>query len=81
MALVCCMQQCTNCIDAEVCIFFQMSQNGVCIRSVIEQKIGPYKVCIFVNIGPFEKLAALILVRGVKITMTSASIYLISNVN
>ena len=36
-----------------------MSQNGVCIRSVFEQKIGPYKVCIFVNMGPYEKLAAL----------------------
>ena len=39
--------------------FFQMTQNGVCIRSVFEQKIGPYKVCIFVNMGPYEKLAAL----------------------
>ena len=39
----------------EVCIFFQMRQYGVCIRSVFEQKIGPYKVCIFVNMGPFWK--------------------------
>ena len=31
--------------------FLQMSLNGVCIRSVFEQKIGPYKVCIFVNVG------------------------------
>ena len=28
-----------------------MSLNGVCIRSVFERKIGPYKVCIFVNIA------------------------------
>ena len=40
-----------------------MSQNGVCIRSVFEQKIGPYKVCIFVNMGPYEKLAALQMYR------------------
>ena len=39
--------------------FIQMSQNGVCIRSVFEQKIGPYKVCIFVNTGPCGKVAAL----------------------
>ena len=39
--------------------FFQMSLNGVCIRSVFEQKIGPYKVCIFVNMGPSGKVAAL----------------------
>ena len=39
--------------------FFQMSQNRVCIRSVFEKKIGPYEVCIFVNIGPFEKTGAL----------------------
>ena len=38
---------------------FQMSQNRVCIRSVFEKKIGPYEVCIFVNIGPYEKSAAL----------------------
>ena len=38
---------------------FEMCLNEVCIRSVFEQKIGPYKVCIFVNMGPFEKLAAL----------------------
>ena len=38
---------------------FQMSQNGVCIRSVFEQKIGPYKVCILVNMGPYGKVAAL----------------------
>ena len=37
----------------------QMSQNRVFIRSVFEQKIGPYKVCIFVNMGPFGKAAAL----------------------
>ena len=36
-----------------------MSLNGVCIRS--EQKIGPYKVCIFVNMGPYGKVAALIM--------------------
>ena len=36
-----------------------MSLNGVCIRSVFEQKIGPYKVCIFVNMGPYGKVAAL----------------------
>ena len=41
--------------------FFQMSLNGVCIRSVFEQKIGPYKVCIFVNMGPSGKVAALIM--------------------
>ena len=39
--------------------FFQMSQNRVCIRSVFKKKIGPYKVCIFVNMGPYEKSAAL----------------------
>ena len=38
-----------------------MTQNGVCIRSVFEQKIGPYKVCILVNMGPFERLAALLM--------------------
>ena len=36
-----------------------MSLTGVCIRSVFEQKIGPYKVCILVNMGPLERLAAL----------------------
>ena len=41
-----------------------MSQNGVCIRSVFKQKIGPYKVCIFVNMGPYEKLAALAYARA-----------------
>ena len=41
----------------------QMSLNGVCIRSVFEQKIGPYKVCIFVNVGPFGKVAALGMMR------------------
>ena len=30
----------------------------VCNRSVYE-KIGPYEVCIFVNIGPFEETGAL----------------------
>ena len=39
--------------------YFQMSLNGVCIRSIFEQKIGPYKVCIFVNVGPCGKVAAL----------------------
>ena len=39
--------------------FFQMTQNEFCIRSVFEQKIGPYKVCILVNMGPFGKVAAL----------------------
>ena len=39
--------------------FFQMSKNRVCIRSVFEKIIGPYEVCIFVNIGPFEKTGAL----------------------
>ena len=39
--------------------FFQMSLKGVCIRSVFGQKIGPYKVCIFVNMGPSGKVAAL----------------------
>ena len=34
-----------------------MSLNGVCIRSVFEQKIGPYKVCILENMGPFGKVA------------------------
>ena len=58
-ALAHCLQRCTNCRTAEVCIFFQMTQNGVCIRSVFEQKIGPYKVCILVNMGPLERLAAL----------------------
>ena len=32
-----------------------MSQYGVCIRSVFEQNIGPYEVCIFVKMGPFGK--------------------------
>ena len=36
-----------------------MTQNWVCFRSVFEQKLGPYKVCIFVNMGPFGKVAAL----------------------
>ena len=36
-----------------------MSQYRVCIRSVFEKIIGPYEVCIFVNIGPYEKMAAL----------------------
>ena len=36
-----------------------MSQYWVCIRSVFEKIIGPYEVCIFVNIGPYEKMAAL----------------------
>ena len=39
--------------------FFQMSLKGVCIRSVFGQKIGPYKVCIFVSMGPSGKVAAL----------------------
>ena len=62
-ALAHCLQRCTNCRTAEVCIFFQMTQNGVCIRSVFEQKIGPYKVCILVNMGPLERLAALRMVE------------------
>jgi len=37
-----------------------MSQYRVCIRSVFEKIIGPYEVCIFVNIGPYEKMAALV---------------------
>ena len=36
-----------------------MSQSGDCIRPVFEQKVGLYKVCIFVNMGPFGKLDAL----------------------
>ena len=40
-------------------VFFQMSQNWVCIRSVFEQKIGPYKVCIF------GKVAALLLCQAI----------------
>ena len=36
-----------------------MSQYRVCIRSVFEKIIGPYEVCIFVNTGPYEKMAAL----------------------
>ena len=35
------------------------------IRSVFEQKIGPYKVCIFVNTGPFGKVAALNLLKPI----------------
>ena len=38
--------------------FFQLSQNRVCIRSVFTKIIGPYEVCIFVNIGPFEETGA-----------------------
>ena len=38
-------------------------QNWVCIRSVFEQKIGPYKVCSFVIMGPFVKVAALLLLH------------------
>ena len=39
--------------------FFQMSQDWVCIRSVFKPKICPYKVCIFFNMGPSGKVAAL----------------------
>ena len=47
-----------------------MSQNRVCIRSVFEKNMGPYEVCIFVNIGPFEKTAALSLFFVMKSTFS-----------
>ena len=40
-------------------VFFQLSQNWVCIWSVFEKIIGSYEVCISVNIGPFEETGAL----------------------
>ena len=54
------LQQCTECNAAEVCMFFKGDKSTVCIRSVFKKKIGPYKVCIFVNMGPYEKSAALL---------------------
>ena len=56
--------QLIDCKDAQIpmslrSIFFQMSQNGVCILSVFEQKMCPYNVCIFVHGGPFGKVAVL----------------------
>ena len=41
-----------------------MSQYGV-YRSEFEQNIGPYEVCIFVNMGPFGKLTALNLLKPI----------------
>ena len=54
-ALSHCLQRYTECNAAEVCIFFIRAK----IRSVFEKIIGPYEVCIFVNIGPVEKTGAL----------------------
>ena len=44
-----------------------MSQYRVCIRSVFEKIIGPYEVCIFVNIGPYKKMAALFLLKMLEV--------------
>ena len=43
----------TACNDSPTAIPLR-SVLGVYIRSVFKQKIGPYEVRIFVNIGPFK---------------------------
>ena len=40
-------------------VFFSIEPKSGLYRSVFTKIIGPYEVCIFVNIGPFEKMGAL----------------------
>ena len=58
------LQRCTECNTAEVCIFFKWVKIGSVLGLYLKKKIGPYKVCIFVNMGPYEKLAALAYARA-----------------
>ena len=48
----------TACNAANVCVFSNEPNLGLYLK-----KIGPYEVCIFVNIGPFEKTGALLLIN------------------
>ena len=41
-----------------------MSKMGSVLGLYLNKKIGPYKVCIFVYMGHFEKLVALVVGLG-----------------
>lgn len=56
-----------------------MSRSGDCIRHVFEQKVGLYKVCIFVNMGPFGKLDALRYPQSFKVLFVDTpNLYLVT---